>query len=157
MKISINKYVEDKYEFYLSPTFTYTKSASSINSFSNTNFRSLAFWLEASKFFKKNFSLNTHLNMNFRQKDPRFPQNNDYIRWNADIKKYLYKKEISLKLSLNDILNQNRGYERNFSTYKFTESYFTTLKRYWLLTLTWEFTHNKKQAAAPAITGPATK
>ena len=157
LRISINKYVEDKYEFYLSPTFTYTKSASSINTFSNTNFRGFSGWGQASFFFKKNFSISTNANINFRQKDPRFPQNNDYIRWNADIKKYLYKKEISLKLSLNDILNQNRGYERNFSTYKFTESYFTTLKRYWLLTLTWEFTHNKKLPAAPATTGPSIK
>ena len=67
-------------------------------------------------------------------------------------KKYVYKKELSLKFSVNDILNQNRGYENNFSTYKFTESYFNVLKRYWLLTFTWEFTHNKKQAAAPAAT-----
>jgi len=39
------------------------------------------------------------------------------------------KNEISVKLGLNDILNQNRGYQRNFSTYKFTESYYNTLKR----------------------------
>jgi hypothetical protein len=76
-------------------------------------------------------------------KDKRFPQNNNYIRWNADIKQYIYKKEISIKLGLNDILNQSRGYERNFSTYKFTESYFNTLKKILVVNSAREFTHNK--------------
>ncbi len=67
----------------------------------------------------------------------------------------MYKKELSVKLGINDILNQGRGYERNFSTYKFTESYLNTLKRYWLLTLTWEFTHNKKIAAGTTTVAPA--
>ncbi|WP_460551444.1 outer membrane beta-barrel protein [Ferruginibacter profundus] len=150
MSINMNKYVENKFDFYISPRIAYSQSTSSINSSSNTNFWMFTGWAQGSIYLKKNLSINTNANFNFRQKDPRFPQNNNYTKWNADIKKYVYKKEISVKFGINDILNQNRGYERNFSTYKFTESYYNTLKRYWLLTLTWEFTHNKKQAAAPA-------
>jgi len=149
---SVNKYVEDKYDFYVSPSFGYNTSTSSINSTSSTRYWTMGGWAQGSLYMKKKLSINTNANFNFRQKDPRYPQNNNYIKWNADIKQYVYKKELSIKFGINDILNQNRGYERNFSTYKFTESYFNTLKRYWLLTLTWEFTHNKKIAAAATTT-----
>ena len=157
--ISMNKYVEDKYDFYVSPSFGYNTSTSSINSSSSTHYWTIGGWLQGSVYFKNKLSISTNANFNYRQKDPRYPQNNNFTKWNADIKKYVYKKELSVKLGINDILNQGRGYERNFSTYKFTESYFNTLKRYWLLTLTWEFTHNKKIAAgattaAPAATAP---
>lgn len=153
--ISMNKYVENKYDFSVSPNFSYNRSTSSINTTSSTNFWTLTGWLEGSVYFKNKLSISTNANFNYRQKDPRFPQNNNYTKWNADIKKYVYKKELSVKLGINDILNQGRGYERNFSTYKFTESYFNTLKRYWLLTLTWEFTHNKKIVAGTAAPAAA--
>jgi hypothetical protein len=154
--ISVNKYVEDKYDFYVSPSFGYNISTSSINSTSSTRYWTMGGWAQGSLYMKKKLSINMNANFNFRQKDPRFPQNNNFIKWNADIKQYVYKKELSIKFGINDILNQGRGYERNFSTYKFTESYFNTLKRYWLLTLTWEFTHNKKIAAGATTAAPAT-
>ncbi len=149
IRIQVYKYVEDKYNFNIGPNLDFNNTSSSINNSSNTHFWSLGGWGEASVYLKKSLSVNTNANINFRQKDPRLTKNNNYIRWNADIKKYVYKKELSLKFGINDILNQNRGYENNFSTYKFTESYFNTLKRYWLLTFTWEFTHNQKQSTAP--------
>ena len=152
--INVSKYKEDKYDFNIGPSFEYTHATSSINAASSTDFWSITGWGQGSLYLKKKLSLNTNANINFRQKDKRFPQNNNYITWNADIKQYIYKKEISIKLGLNDILNQNRGYERNFNTYKFTETYFNTLKRFWLLSCTWEFTHNKVKAAAANTASP---
>ena len=152
ISIQFNKYVEDKYDFNFGPRFNYNHSTSSINLSSNTDYWSIGGWGQTSVYLKKNLSINSEVSFNFRQKDSRLTKNNNYIKWNADVKKYVYKKELSLKFGVYDILNQNRGYENNFSTYKFTESYFNVLKRYWLLTFTWEFTHNKKQGATPAAT-----
>ncbi len=149
LRLTFNKYVEDKFDFYVGPSINYNTTTSSINNQSNTKYWNFNGWGQGSFYFKKNLSINTNANASFRQKDPRFPQNNNYITWNIDAKKYVYKKEISLKIGVNDILNQNRGYDRNFSTYKSTETYYNTLKRYWLFTFGWEFTHNKKQATAP--------
>jgi len=70
----------------------YSRSTSSINSTSNTNFWMFTGWAQGSVYFKKNFSINTNANFNFRQKDPRFPQNNNYTKWNADIKKVCVQK-----------------------------------------------------------------
>lgn len=159
INLNFSKYVEDKYNFYISPSFSYSHSTSSVNSSSSTDFWTIGGWADASVDITKTISLNTNANFTIRQKDPRLTQNNNYLRWNADIKKYVYKKELSVKFGINDILNQNRGYDRNFSTYRFTETYYNTLKRFWLLTCTWEFTHNKKskeQTAAP-MAAPAVK
>jgi hypothetical protein len=51
---------------------------------------------------------------------------------------------MELKLSVNDILDQNRGYDRNFDSYSFTETYYNTLRRFWLLTVTWNISKNGK-------------
>ncbi len=55
-------------------------------------------------------------------------------------------KDNALKLNwvLYDILDQNKGYNRNFNSYSFTESYYNTLRRFWLLTLTWNISKNGK-------------
>jgi hypothetical protein len=49
-------------------------------------------------------------------------------------------------LSVNDILDQNRGYQRNFDSYSFTESYYTTLRRFWMVSAVWNISKNGKPA-----------
>ena len=79
-----------------------------------------------------------------RQKDPRFPADNNFTTWNANVIKRILKNEMEFKFGVYDILNQNRGYNRSFSSYSFTESYYNTLKRFWLLTVTWNISKNGK-------------
>jgi Asp-tRNA(Asn)/Glu-tRNA(Gln) amidotransferase B subunit len=145
-RISVNKYIEDKLEFYLGPSVAYHQTRSSINRESNTKFRSFSGWADMTYFFKNKTQVSINGEFSMRQKDPRFSRNNNYTRINANVKKYIYKKELSVSAYVNDILNQNRGYNRSFSSYKSTESYYNTLKRYWLLTVTWEFNHQNKPA-----------
>jgi len=96
---------------------------------------------------KAKVEVGTELNYQLRQKDPRFPQNNNYTKWNAYITKRLFKNEWEAKFSVNDILNQNRGYQRNFNSYSFTETSYNTLKRFYMLTITYNFTKNGKPAS----------
>ena len=87
------------------------------------------------------------MNFQFRQKDERFTSQNSFTTWNAHITKRLFKENaLELKFGVYDILNQNRGYERNFNSYSFTETYYNTLKRFWLFTVTWNFSKNGKPA-----------
>ena len=58
----------------------------------------------------------------------------------------LKDNKLEIKLGLYDILDQNKGYDRSFNSYSFTESYYTTLRRYWLMTLTWNISKNGKPA-----------
>ena len=76
---------------------------------------------------------------------PRFPDANSFTTWDGYlIKRFFKENQFELKLQVNDILNQNKGYNRNFSSYSYTETYYETLKRFWLLTATWNISKNGK-------------
>ncbi len=141
---NIEYYSQDKFSFYINPNFTWNNSQASINSTADAQYWQLSGYASASATFPHNLYLSTTLNYQARQKDPRFPQNNNFTIWDASLTKRLMKNELEIKFSVNDILNQNKGYQRNFNSYSFTESYYQTLKRFWLLTVTWNFSKNGK-------------
>jgi len=147
-RMSISQWVQDKYNFYIGPNFTWNKSTASVNSSANVKYWQLEGWAQGGYTFpgKSKIEINTDMNYQVRQKDPRFPANNSYTTWNASILKRLHKNEYEVKFGVYDILNQNRGYNRDFNSFSFTESYYTTLKRMWMLTFTWNFSKNGKPA-----------
>lgn len=147
MRVSISQYVKDKYEFYISPNFSWNKSKASVNSAANAKYWQLAGWASGSVTLPGKIELGTEINFESRQKDPRFPANNNFTTWNSSVTKRVMKNELEFKLGVYDILNQNRGYNRSFNSYSFTESYYNTLKRYWLLTVTWNISKNGKPAS----------
>jgi hypothetical protein len=148
MSLNVSKYVENKFDFYISPNFTWNHSKATLNSSANVEYWQLEGWAQARVHFKKGFEVATDLNTQIRQKDPRYTQNNNFTTWNASvIKRFLKDNKLEVKLGIYDILNQNRGYNRDFDSYSFTESYFTTLQRFWLLTLTWNISKNGKPAS----------
>ena len=61
--------------------------------------------------------------------------------------KRFFKDQFDVSFGVFDILNQNKGYQRDFNSYSYTESYYTTLKRFWMLTLTWNISKNGKPAS----------
>ena len=148
VRLRVNQYVENKYNFYIGPSFTLNESKASVNSASNIKYWQVQGWGSGNVTFLKKFELSSELNYQVRQKDPRFPANNNYMTWNAALVKRFFKgNDLEMKFSVSDILNQNRGYDRNFNSYSFTESYYNTLKRFWLLSLTWNISKNGKPAS----------
>lgn len=147
MRVSVSQYVKDKYEFYIAPNFSLNKSKASVNSAANAKYWQLSGWASGSVTLPGKFEVGTDINFESRQKDPRFPANNNFTTWNSYVTKRVMKNELELKLGVYDILNQNRGYNRSFNSYSFTETYYNTLKRYWLLTVTWNISKNGKPAS----------
>ncbi|HEX5655067.1 MAG TPA: outer membrane beta-barrel protein, partial [Chitinophagaceae bacterium] len=147
IRVNLSKYVENKYDFYLSPSFTWNSSKATVNAAANAEYWQLEGWANARVMLPKGFEIRSDASIQIRQKDPRFTQNNNFTTWNASITRRMLKdNKLEIQLGLYDILNQNRGYQRNFNSYSFTESYFTTLRRFWLLTLTWNISKNGKPA-----------
>lgn len=74
--------------------------------------------------------------------------NKNYVLWNAYLGyKFLKNKSLELKISVNDILNQNQNITRT-TTESYTEdSYTESLKRYGMLTLT--YTIKKFKGTSP--------
>lgn len=145
INLGLNQYTPDKMNFYFSTDFSYNDSKASVNSAASADFWQIEMWASGSKNLSKKIVIGTDFSLQVRQKDPRFTQNNNYTTWNANIlKRFLKDDKLEIKFQVNDILNQNRGYQRNFSSYSFTETYYRTLRRFWLVTATWNISKNGK-------------
>jgi hypothetical protein len=72
------------------------------------------------------------------------------VRWNAYLAKKFWKnKSGEVRISVFDILDQNIGVQRNASSNFISENSYNTIRRYWLLSFTWNFTKNPAGVAAP--------
>ncbi|MBL7743702.1 MAG: TonB-dependent receptor [Chitinophagaceae bacterium] len=146
VRVSVSQYIENKYNFYFSPNFTLNTSKASVNTSANAQYWQIQGWFGGEAHLPKSFRVGSDANFQYRQKDPRFPTNNSFATWNANVTKGFFKNELELRFAVYDILNQNRGYNRNFSSYSFTETYYNTLRRFWQVAVTWNFSKNGKPA-----------
>ena len=143
LRINLSKWVDKKYDFYVSTAFTKNTTTASVNTAANAEFWQLEVWSNVRVNLPKNFEFKTDANVQVRQKDPRFTEQSNFTTWNASIiKRMLKNNKLEVQLGLYDILNQNRGYQRS----GFTETYYNTLRRFWLLTVTWNISKNGKPA-----------
>ena len=146
VRVNISQYVKDKYDFYVGPNFTWNRSRASINSSSDVNYWQINGWAGGNVRLPAKFELGTDLNFEMRQKDERFTDKSNFTIWNATLTKRVMKNELEFKIGIYDILNENKGYQRNFNSYSFTESYYNTLKRFWLFSIIWNISKNGKPA-----------
>jgi len=146
LRINTGQYVKDKYNFHIGPNFTWNSSKATVSSSANAEYWQVNGWAQGNVTLPAKFEIGTSVNYQARQKDPRFPANNSFTTWNAHVIKRIMKNELEFKFGVYDILNQNRGYNRSFNSYSFTETYYNTLKRYWLFTMTWNISKNGKPA-----------
>ncbi|WP_018626132.1 outer membrane beta-barrel protein [Niabella aurantiaca] len=150
-EFSVSKNKDEKYDFRINPRVGYNTSVSSANEASNIHYWTSGGYISGRWTIVKNLDLSTDMDAYFQQKDPKYPGNNDYIKWNANLTKKFAKNKFEARAAVYDILNQSRSYNRNFSSSSFTESYRTVLKRFWMVSFIWNIT---KSGSAPA---PASK
>jgi hypothetical protein len=147
--INFNKTKEESYGLYLRGSATYNRSTSSIRPDVITQFWTYNTNLNADFTLPWKINFNTDIEGNFRQKTSVFDQNNNVITWNASItKKILPKDKGLLRLSVNDLLNQNLGFNRFATSNMVKEDNYQTLRRYFLLSFIWNFA--KGPAGAPS-------
>ena len=76
-----------------------------------------------------------------RSKSTAFPTNNNVFLVNGWVgKKMLKNDQLMLKAAVNDLLNQNTGFNRNVSSSFITQNTYSTIKRYFLFSVVWNFT-----------------
>ncbi len=146
--LRIQKYVEKKYDFYLSfgPSLTY--GGSSLQRNLNNNGHGWNGYGGFTVFLPGKFSISSDANYQYNSKTPTFNQDYSRVLWNGRIVKSFTKQE-SFKINLicNDILNQNSGFDRSSNGNLITQNSYTTIKRYFMLTLVWDF--NKMGGGVP--------
>ncbi len=145
LSFRIGKNVEKKFDFNLNYDPEYNHSISSINTSASTNYWTHSIYGELFYKIKNGLNFNSDVRANFRQKiNPTDPNTNSVV-WNASVEKRLLKKQdVYLIFTLNDILNQNIGFNRNITSNFITENTYTTVQRYFLVSLRWKFSKNRK-------------
>ena len=96
------------------------------------------------------FEIGTNAQISLREKTALFDRDLNVIRWNAFAgKKFLKDESLVLRFEIRDILDQNIGFQRNISSTNITERTYDTLRRFWLLSLTYNISKNGKPPANP--------
>lgn len=142
---SISKTVEKKLDLYITYNPTFTRSTSSINKGAITKYWTQVVYVDLSYTIKPGFSFNNLIEANYREKlSPTDRSTNAFI-WNLSIEKKLLKqKDVVVIVSINDLLNQRIGFNRNVSSNFISESTYTLVQRYTMIGFRWKFNKNKK-------------
>lgn len=135
---SLYKYVEKKYDISVSygPNYTFNSSSLQPNLNNSGGGASGRYYFDI--YLPGKFQLSSDGNYQFKKKTR--VSDADYETWiiNSSLSKKFFKEEnLKVAISGNDILNQNNGISRS----AFGETRYTTIKRYFMLTLTWDFNH----------------
>lgn len=122
----------------------YNNSRSSINKGVVTKYWSVnAYPYIETKFKKQKLYFNVNGELNVYQKTSTFANQRNVFLLNSSLRRTFSKTDaFEVKLSVNDLLNQNLGIRRNITSNFISENTFQNIRRFWLLTFTWNFTKN---------------
>ena len=147
-RFGINKYKEKKIEIYLSGGPTYTISRSSLQP--NTNNNGTGFNADGgfTIYLPGKFQIGSNSSYEYSPKTASFGTDFSKTIINASIVKTFLKND-NLKFTIwgNDLLNQNVGFSRTASSNMIVQNSYTTIKRYVMFTIDYEFT--KMAGGAP--------
>ncbi len=141
MGIWISNEKEKKYSFNINAGAAYTNSKSSVQKNLETKYWTFDVNPNLDIYLPLKFQVHTDANMNFRQKTSVFDNNTNVVLLNAWVgKKFLKKDALLVKVSGQDILNRNLGVDRSQSSNFISQTTYTTIRRYFLLSAVWNFT-----------------
>lgn len=140
---SLSKSKDKSYDAYINASATYTDSRSSIQPTTNVHYWTYEIRPNLDIFLPRKYQLHSDISFSIRQQTALFSDNNNVSIWNAWAGKKLLKNDaLLIKVSVNDILDQNRGFTRQVQTNQISENTFTTIRRYGMLSVVWNFTHS---------------
>ena len=139
--IYMGKYKEKKYDLNFRANATYTTSTSSIQTNITTKYWSYELQPNFDYYLPLKMQVHADLDYNFREKTSAFDNNTNVALLNAWLgKKLLKKDQLLIKISGNDILNQNKGISRNVNSNFISQTNNSTIQRYFMLSFVWNFT-----------------
>ncbi|MCW8310648.1 outer membrane beta-barrel protein [Sphingobacterium sp. InxBP1] len=92
-------------------------------------------------FITKTFKLYTNYSYTYEAATKAFDQKFEQFLLHPGVsKKFLKNESLVLDFTVNDVLDQNKGFSRSASTSVFTQRRYDTIRRYYMLKLSWDFT-----------------
>jgi hypothetical protein len=140
---NIGYYKEKKIEFSVHPGASYTYTRSSLRPDAVTHYWTSESNVELSLFLPWKLEFNSSATFYLRQKTEVFTNSPNNTKWNAYLGKKFWKNNSGeVRLSVFDILDQNLGFQRNATSNFISENNYNTIRRYFLVSFIWNFTHN---------------
>jgi hypothetical protein len=131
---------EKKFDLFLNANVSYTTSTSSDDPAVITRYFTYNIQPGTDVFLPWHLQIHGDADLNIRPKSTAFPTNNNVFLVNGWIgKKLLKNDQLLLKAAVNDLLNQNNGFNRNVSSSFITQTTYTTIKRYFMFSIVWNF------------------
>jgi len=145
VNLNLSKFKDKKYSLGLGIGVLYNTNENNLQSRIKNNFWGYSLKPSFDFYLPLNFQLHSDGDYLFQGKTQTFNENFNRFIWNSWIGKSVSKDQrFLLKFAVNDLLNQNVGFSRT-SNYNFvTQNSYTTIRRYFLLTLSYSFNNFKK-------------
>ncbi|MCU7551175.1 outer membrane beta-barrel protein [Chitinophagaceae bacterium LB-8] len=139
LRYSIRYEVKDKFNFSMGPHAGYNTSRSSLRQVDN-NYFNYGGSADGYVMLPGKIELTSNVYANLRQKIDAFDSNPNIITWNGNLSRKIFKdKSGKFIFVANDILNQNKGFNRYFSENTVREDRYQRVSRYFLLKFEWSF------------------
>jgi hypothetical protein len=146
--VNLGMYKEQKIQLGLNVGPTYTISQTSLQPNINNNGWGALGSIDGTIYLPGKFEVGTYSDYQYNAATASFHQNFSKFLLNLFItKNFLKDNRLSIELWGNDLLNQNSGFSRNAQANLVTQTTYNTLKRYYMLTINYNFT--KMAGGAP--------
>ena len=140
LRVNAKLATKDNYDFFATFIPSYNKSTATISAASVTNFTNYNFNMGGNILLPAKFEIGGDVDINIREKVNKFDLNNNVVLLNAYVeKKFLKDDLLTVRFSINDILDQNKGYDRYIYPLYSEERTYLTFRRYGLIGLTYNF------------------
>jgi hypothetical protein len=139
-ELNLRKWVDKKYTLELSASPGYVIQQSSLMPDLNSNGFNMNVGFEVQVYLPKGFECYSQINHNYRAKTKTFNTDLKRTIWNMNVSKtFLKEKQLRVTASVNDLLNQNIGYNRSAYGSQIVQNTYTTIRRYLMFTASWDF------------------
>jgi len=151
LNLQLRYSVTDKRTLEVGPKFGYNISKSSLNRGYDTKYWTYGGRLEGMIMLPYKIEFNTDVDVDLRQQLEGFQGNPNRTIINASLSKKVFKdKSGKIYLIANDLLDQNKGFNRTINSNFISEDRYSKISRYFLLKFEWSF--NKLPGGAPSNT-----
>jgi len=137
--LSLAKFVPDKFDIVLGGGGGYSYTRSSVDPLAALRYWTANGGIHGSYFPVPGLELSSSANYAWRQKTRAFDANNTTWLLNAYLDKSFWNNKVSLRWSIENILDQNAGVSRTSSYNETSESITNTIGRYWMISAIFRF------------------
>jgi len=138
-KLSFTHGVEEKYDLSLQggPSYNIAKSSLQALDDNGSGFLGSA---DLYLYLPGKVNIVGSVDYEYRSKTDAYPRKFERAIINARLEKQFFKsRELTFAVAVNDLLNQNKGFDRMVSGSMITQNYYTSIRRYCLFSLMWDF------------------